>query len=181
MAVEASVFDTDPAARLVQRGSGEQAAAYIRQLIFTGKLLPGTRLPQGEIAEALGISRIQVREAIVALEREGWVTTRFHHGAFVNSFDEDTIRDHYVLFGMVYGLACRRALRRNDPDLIPRLAEISREVARNRGPQKYRAVDADDRSWRRARRPKPCLLSQRPQLCAFVERRQRVSNDHGGR
>jgi len=54
MAVEASVFDTDPAARLVQRGSGEQAAAYIRQLIFTGKLLPGTRLPQGEIAQALG-------------------------------------------------------------------------------------------------------------------------------
>jgi DNA-binding GntR family transcriptional regulator len=134
MAVEASAFDTDPAARLVQLGSGEQAAAYIRQLIFTGKLLPGTRLPQGEIAEALGISRIPVREAIVALEREGWVTTRFHHGAFVNSFDEDTIRDHYVLFGMVYGLACRRALRRNDPDLIPRLAEISREVARTDDP-----------------------------------------------
>jgi DNA-binding GntR family transcriptional regulator len=123
-----------PAAMVVQRGSGEQAASYIRQLIFTGELLPGARLPQGEIAEALGISRIPVREAIVALEREGWVTTRFHHGAFVNSFDEDTIRDHYLLFGMVYGLACRRALLRNDPDLLPRLAEISRGIARTDDP-----------------------------------------------
>ena len=30
---------------------------------------------------------------------------------------------------------------------------ISREIARNKGRHTYRAVDADDRAWRRARRP----------------------------
>jgi DNA-binding GntR family transcriptional regulator len=134
MPPEASPSVPDPAGIVIRRGSGEQAASYIRQLIFTGELLPGTRLPQGEIAEALGISRIPVREAVVALEREGWVTTRFHHGAFVNSFDEDTIRDHYLLFGMVYGLACRRALIRDDPGLLLPLVEISREIARIEDP-----------------------------------------------
>ncbi len=45
---------------------------------------------------------------------------------------------------------------------------VSREVARNKGRTRYRAVDAEDRAWRRARRPKTCLLAQRPQLRAFV-------------
>jgi DNA-binding GntR family transcriptional regulator len=112
-----------------QRGSGDQAAACIRQLIFEGDLRPGERLPQDLIAKALGISRIPVREAIVALEREGWLTTKFHHGAFVNTFDEDTIRDHYELFGLIYGLASRRAIRRREPELASRLEKIARETA----------------------------------------------------
>ena len=129
MTAETSLSQPDAGGPIALRGSGEQAAIHIRRLIFDGELRPGTRLPQGEIATALGISRIPVREAIVALEREGWLTTRFHHGAFVNTFDEDTIRDHYDLFGLIYGLATRRAMRRQDAELVPGLAKISRLVA----------------------------------------------------
>ena len=118
-----------PDGSLVRQASGEQAAAYIRRLIFDGELQPGTRLPQDQIAGALGVSRIPVREAIVALEREGWVTTRLHKGAFINSFDEDTIRDHYELFALIYGLAVRRTIARNDPDVISRLTALARNVA----------------------------------------------------
>jgi DNA-binding GntR family transcriptional regulator len=118
-----------PDGSFVRQASGEQAAAYIRRLIFDGELQPGTRLPQDQIATALGVSRIPVREAIVALEREGWVTTRLHKGAFINSFDEDTIRDHYELFALIYGLAVRRTIARNDPDVIARLTGLARGVA----------------------------------------------------
>jgi IS30 family transposase len=45
---------------------------------------------------------------------------------------------------------------------------ISREIARNNGPRKYRAIEADDRAWRRARRPKPCLLARQPALRDYV-------------
>jgi DNA-binding GntR family transcriptional regulator len=126
---EPSLSQPGPGRPAALRASGEQAAIYIRQLIFDGELEPGTRLPQDQIAQTLGLSRIPVREAIVALEREGWLTTRFHHGATVNTFDEDTIRDHYDLFGLVYGLATRRAMRRHDPELVPSLAKISRLVS----------------------------------------------------
>jgi DNA-binding GntR family transcriptional regulator len=61
--------------------SGDQAALYIRRLIFDGDLRPGTRVPQDEIAQTLGVSRIPVREALIALEREGWVTIELHRGA----------------------------------------------------------------------------------------------------
>jgi IS30 family transposase len=45
---------------------------------------------------------------------------------------------------------------------------VSRKVARNKGVRKYRAVDADDRAWRRARRPKTCVLAREPVLREFV-------------
>ncbi len=118
-----------PDGSAVRQASGEHAATYIRRLIFDGELQQGTRLPQDQIARALGVSRIPVREAVVALEREGWVTTRLHKGAFINSFDEDTIRDHYSLFALIYGLAVRRTIARSDPDVIARLTELAREVA----------------------------------------------------
>jgi len=113
---------------VVRKGSGEQAAAYIRRLIFDGQLQEGMRLPQDAVAKAVGVSRIPIREAIIALEREGWVTTKLHRGTFVNAFDEQIIRDHYELFGLVYGLAARRAAQRQDPETAAKLAELVKQM-----------------------------------------------------
>jgi DNA-binding GntR family transcriptional regulator len=121
------VIPASPAA-VVRKGSGEQAASYIRQLIFDGQLQEGMRLPQDEVAKAVGVSRIPIREAIIALEREGWVTTKLHRGTFVNRFDEQVIRDHYELFGLIYGLAARRAAKRANPEVIAHLTELSQLV-----------------------------------------------------
>ncbi|MEY2437025.1 MAG: hypothetical protein QOF97_1861 [Acidimicrobiaceae bacterium] len=104
---------------------GEQAARLIRRRIFDGELRPGDRVPQDDIAADLGVSRIPVREALIILQQEGWVTIAMNRGAFIAGFDEVAVRDHYNLFGVVYGFAARRALER-DPSraLIPRLREI---------------------------------------------------------
>jgi IS30 family transposase len=45
---------------------------------------------------------------------------------------------------------------------------ISRELARNNGVARYRAIDAHDRAWYRARRPKRCALELNPVLGEFV-------------
>lgn len=47
---------------------------------------------------------------------------------------------------------------------------ISREIHRNGGRDAYRAALAERAAWHRARRPKSCLLRQRPRLCAYVVR-----------
>src|SRR5881227_2727330 len=98
--------------RLARRSSGDEAALLIRRMIFEGELRPGERVPQDDVAAILGISRIPVREALIALEREGWVTIELHRGAFINALDDQAVRDHYELFGLVYGFAARRALAR---------------------------------------------------------------------
>lgn len=111
-----------------RRSSGAQAAEYVRSLILDGRLRPGERVPQDEVAEALGVSRIPVREALIALEREGWVTVELNRGAFVNALDPDTVRDSYELFGLVYGFATRCALARSDASLVDRLTEIEKAM-----------------------------------------------------
>ena len=113
-----------PSGSVRRRSSGSQAAEYLRRLIFEGRLKPGERVPQDEVAEALGVSRIPVREALIALEREGWVTIELNRGAFVNALDADAVRDTYELFGLVYGFATRCAVARDDGGLVDRLAEL---------------------------------------------------------
>jgi DNA-binding GntR family transcriptional regulator len=118
--------------------SGDQAALYIRRLMFDGDLRPGTRVPQDEIAQALGLSRIPVREALIALEREGWVTIELHRGAFINALDAEAVRDHYELYGLVYGFAANRALRRSSvAELIEPLNQIVKDLPAATQPEDF--------------------------------------------
>lgn len=52
---------------------------------------------------------------------------------------------------------------------------ISREIARNGGAQRYRAAAADQRAWREAERPKPCVLANNEPLRSVVA--QRLQHD----
>jgi DNA-binding GntR family transcriptional regulator len=116
--------------KLVRTPSGEHIASHIRGLIFDGELRPGMRVPQDAIASDLGVSRIPLREALIVLEREGWVTNEMHRGAFINALDEQSVHDHYELYGLIFGFAAQRALARGVADLPDRLAEIQSEFAR---------------------------------------------------
>jgi len=118
----------DREARLERKSTGLSVADHVRQLIFDGVLCGGDRVPQQEIAEALGVSRIPVREGIVALEREGIVTIEPHRGAFVNRFDRGAIEDHYELFGLIYGHAARRTAERAGPEVLAELAGLAEVI-----------------------------------------------------
>jgi DNA-binding GntR family transcriptional regulator len=93
-------------------------------------LKPGQRVPQDAIAQTLGVSRIPVREALIALESEGWTTTIPHRGAFVNALDEQSVRDHYELLGLFYGFGVRRAVERGGPSLVESLEAIQKRIAK---------------------------------------------------
>lgn len=119
-----------PGEGLSRVSSGEQVRLYVLRLIFDGVLRQGQRLPQDAIATALGVSRIPVREALIALEHEGWVTIVKHHGVFVNSLDESVVHDHYELYGLFYGFAARRATeRQGGAALAANLAPIQKRIA----------------------------------------------------
>lgn len=125
-----------------RRSSGEQVAAHIRSMVFSGELRPGDRLRQDEIAAQLGVSRIPVREAIISLDREGWVTIAPHRGAYVHGLDPDYVRDHYELYGLIYGMAARRATERSTPETAAALQAAAREVARTRDADAFAAANA---------------------------------------
>ena len=61
-----------------------QIADQIASLIASGEYTPGMRLPaERQLAEQLSVSRPSVREALIALEVEGWVDIRGGTGVFV--------------------------------------------------------------------------------------------------
>lgn len=61
-----------------------QIAEQLRSLIAQGEFAAGTRLPaERDLARQLGVSRPSVREALIALEVEGWVEVRTGSGIYV--------------------------------------------------------------------------------------------------
>jgi len=100
----------------------------IRTLIFDGTLARGQRVPQFEIAEELGVSRLPVREALIALENEGLVDSEPHKGSFVVPIYREDIDDHYRVYGMVQGLATRRAASRITAPTLARLQELHEQM-----------------------------------------------------
>jgi len=132
-----------PALLVDRRSSGDLVAIHIRSLIFNGERREGDRMRQDEIAQQLGVSRIPVREAIIALDREGWLSVTPHRGAFVQGLDEDMLLDHYELQGLVYGLAARRATERATDEGLERLRDAQRTLAAATTPEElHEANDA---------------------------------------
>ena len=119
-----SVRESGENEKLERRTTGDQAAEYVRNLILKGDLAPGAKVPQDEIAASLGISRIPLREALIVLEQEGWVSNHMHRGAYVNALDASAIEDHYELYGRLLGYAARLAVARGGPDLPKQLKAI---------------------------------------------------------
>ena len=61
-----------------------QIAEQLRGLIQRGEFPAGSRLPaERDLAKQLGVSRPSVREALIALEVEGWVEVRTGSGVYV--------------------------------------------------------------------------------------------------
>jgi DNA-binding GntR family transcriptional regulator len=108
--------------------SGELVATHIRRAVTTGAYRPGERVRQDEIAAELGVSRIPVREALVALEREGWVTVEPHRGAYVTGLDVDFVRDHFEVHGAIVALMATRAMERADADTLQHLLDAAAAV-----------------------------------------------------
>lgn len=120
------------------RSSAEKVASYIRTLIFSGHLSHGDRIRQDELAAALSVSRIPVREAIIALDREGWLTSQPHRGAFVNGFHSAGIEDHYELLGMLFGLVARRATENATSEDIEQLIAQQHALRAAQDPDDFR-------------------------------------------
>jgi DNA-binding GntR family transcriptional regulator len=113
---------------VARRNVGEVVSDHIRRLVFNGGLSEGQRVPQREIAEALGVSAIPVREALVALQREGVVTIEPNRGAFVNRLDAEVATEQFYVFGRIYGLATRRATERGSQATLDELVELSEKI-----------------------------------------------------
>lgn len=106
-----------PAPQSASAAAGE----VIREAIIDGRLPPGQRLKEEELARELGISRTPVREALLLLESEGLVESIPRRGATVRSYAVSDLDDVYQLRALLEGHAARLAAARISPDDVARL------------------------------------------------------------
>jgi len=92
---------------LAPRALYEEVAELLRQRIFARELEPGSWIDELRIAEALGISRTPLREALKVLAAEGLVTMKVRRGAYVTEVSDKDLRDVYHLLALMESDAAR--------------------------------------------------------------------------
>jgi DNA-binding GntR family transcriptional regulator len=117
--VEKALHDGAP----LTRNASSAATELIRQAIIDGRLPPGRRLKEEELARELGISRTPVREALLMLHAEGLVDNAPNRGAAVRSHSVEDLDDLYQLRALLEGYSTRRAASRLSDDEIRELRE----------------------------------------------------------
>ena len=76
-----------------------QVYEILRQALDRGDLVPGDTIDQSALCQRLGISRTPLREALLRLETEGFVTIRPRSGIEVRRLTERDIRNLYQMIG----------------------------------------------------------------------------------
>ncbi|MFT6591202.1 MAG: DNA-binding GntR family transcriptional regulator [Rhodoferax sp.] len=86
---------------LAPRALYEEVAELLRQRIYSRELPPGSRIDELKIAEAYGISRTPLREALKVLAAEGLITMKVRRGAYVTEVSERDLSDVYHLLSLL--------------------------------------------------------------------------------
>ena len=97
----------------VQPNLVEQVHEAILLEISVGKLTPGTRIIQEQIASELGVSRQPVQQALLLLRNQGLLRDAPGRGLIVAPLDPDHIRQMYEVRAVLEGLAFRKAAMNN--------------------------------------------------------------------
>lgn len=118
-------------------------AERVRQDIFKGRLKPGQKIDQDDLADQLGISKLPVREALILLENEGLVDNYPRRGSYVAALSPDDIRDHYQLIGLVSGLAARRAATLITSESLDHMRSILNRLAQSSDPAEQERLNDD--------------------------------------
>lgn len=111
----------------------EEVASELRDLILSGRLASGERIDQDAVADAHGMSRLPVREALIALEQEGLVENTPRRGAYVARLDPEDVQDQYEVYGLVAGVAAARAAERLGAAEIAALRKAHEQFVKAKG------------------------------------------------
>lgn len=108
----------------------DEVVDRLRDSILRGHFAPGDRLREEQLAEALGVSRGPIRNALVQLEREGLAVRRPNRGAVVAELSRADLEEVFSLRLAIEPVACAWAARNAQPDDLAELQEVIDDYAR---------------------------------------------------
>ena len=122
----------------------ESAYRDIRRAIVEGRFAPGQRIVATAVAQATGVSRIPVMQALRRLEAAGFVRITPHKDVVVTGLSPAEFRERFLLMAALEGLCVRESAGKITAELRARLHALQKEMAAARAQQDAaRAVQAD--------------------------------------
>lgn len=106
----------------------ERIVEFVKDSVISGRLKPGERVPEQEIADNLGISRTPIREAFRQLESEGFITVTPRKGAIVSPITDKDVSEFYAIKSLLEGYAARTACDKLTHKDIKRLESLNAQM-----------------------------------------------------
>ena len=99
----------------------EQVYEFLRYELHTGNLVPGSPVNLNEISRRLGISKTPLRDALLQLEVDGFVSIAPRSGVYVNRLTPDAVRHCYEMAGALETAVVISNLDRVDENRIAKM------------------------------------------------------------
>ncbi len=109
---------------LQTRSLREQVYEYLRDEMTRGGLQPGAFLDLNDLAQRLGISRTPLREALLQLESQGFITVLPRRGFRLNPLTLDDIRHYYEIIGALEAATLKNHGASLGPDDFARMRAL---------------------------------------------------------
>lgn len=103
----------------------EKAYQTVRDAIIEGRYQAAARITEQEVAQAAGVSRTPVREALRRLHAEGLVDFAPNQGAVVTAWTEADSEEIFDLRAMLEAYGAQRAARRATAEQIAELRDLA--------------------------------------------------------
>jgi DNA-binding GntR family transcriptional regulator len=106
----------------------DQVYDHLRRQMHQGDLLPGSTINIGEIANQLGISKTPLRDALIHLELEGFVTILPRRGVKVNELTIEDVKNAYDAIGLTEGFIVRQCIDKITSAHIQQLESLNQQI-----------------------------------------------------
>jgi DNA-binding GntR family transcriptional regulator len=104
-----------PGARRLERSVlSQQVSKEVMKGLLEGRLLPGDRLVENDLAQLLGVSRSPIREALAELVQSGMLVRELGRGSRVRQWTKQDLEDLFGVRSVLEGYAARLAHGRID-------------------------------------------------------------------
>ena len=119
---------------IVIRDLASEAYTRLRELIVSGRLSPGSRIIETDVADRLGVSRTPVRAALQRLEQEGYIVSAeggLRWRPTVAPLTREDAEELFHIIGQIEGLPAWRAARLGDDTrgaLVARLRDLNGQL-----------------------------------------------------
>lgn len=109
---------------------------HIEGLILDGRVSPGSRIVEEDLARKLGVSRASLREAMIGLEQAGLVTKSGRTRRSIRTLTDSDVRELYELWTILEPEAAAIACLKATPGDHARIREVMADMEASSGDRK---------------------------------------------